>query len=167
MIFLSVGTQLGFDRLVRAVDEWRVGVNDVGVVAQIGPGDYVPEHMWSTSTLDPGRYEMLVQAASVLVTHAGIGSLLTACRAQKPIVMLPRRFDLGEHRNNHQVEGASRIFAARGAHIARSVSELKGLLDNWRELTPPDNSQELGHGLLHRLSSFLGSPSPLPRRTIR
>ena len=46
MIFLTVGTQFGFDRLVKAVDEAieRRFIQEK-VYAQIGPGRYLPKQM--------------------------------------------------------------------------------------------------------------------------
>ena len=46
MIFLAVGTQFGFDRLVKVVDEaiGRQLIQDT-VFAQIGPGSYLPKRM--------------------------------------------------------------------------------------------------------------------------
>lgn len=155
MIFASVGTQLGFDRLIRTLDNWRAVRPEVDVVAQIGPGSYVPINMWSTRYLLSAQYDSMVEAASLLVSHAGVGSLLTACQWNKPIIMLPRRAELGEHRNNHQLEGAVRVFRQRGAHVAMDVDELVELLDRRGELAPPKPLVTGVLGLKAKLTRFL------------
>lgn len=155
MIFVSVGTQLGFDRLVRAVDEWRASQHGVRVVAQIGAGSYEPLNMWSTPAMDTTSYERLVESSDLLVTHAGVGSLLAARRWRKPVIMLPRRAELGEHRNNHQVEGAAELFRARGAYIAEDIEQLKDLLDRRLELRAPSALESESAGLGVRLGELL------------
>lgn len=54
----------------------------------------------------------LVAAArttDVVVTHAGVGSILMALRAGRCPVVIPRRSDLGEHVDDHQGELAERL----------------------------------------------------------
>lgn len=107
MIFVTVGTQLPFDRLIRAVDKW-CAQSDLGgeSFAQIGraeAGTYRPEHISWAETIRPAEFQERVQAARVIVSHAGMGSIITAMRFGKPIVIVPRRAALGEHRNDHQL----------------------------------------------------------------
>ena len=45
MIFVTVGTQLPFDRLIRAVDNWAKAAGRRDVFAQIGPASYRPLHI--------------------------------------------------------------------------------------------------------------------------
>jgi UDP-N-acetylglucosamine transferase subunit ALG13 len=53
-----------------------------------------------------GFAEMLerVEAADVVVTHAGVGSILLARRAGHTPVVVPRQHRHGEHVDDHQVE---------------------------------------------------------------
>ena len=44
MIFVAVGTQLAFDRLIKYMDEWAA-VNSEKVIAQIAEGTYLPKHI--------------------------------------------------------------------------------------------------------------------------
>ena len=41
MIFVTVGSQLPFDRLVRAVDDWAAGNGGAAAFAQIGASSYL------------------------------------------------------------------------------------------------------------------------------
>lgn len=52
------------------------------------------------------RPELLerMEAADVVVTHAGVGSILTARRCGHTPLVVPRRHSLGEHVDDHQVE---------------------------------------------------------------
>ena len=55
MIFVAVGTQLPFDRLIRSVDQWA-GRSRHEVFAQIGPADYVPRNMPYARFISPDAY---------------------------------------------------------------------------------------------------------------
>jgi len=118
-----------FDRLVRAVDAWAGSRGRSDVFAQIGPSEYRPEHIEHVQFLEPEEFRGRVEGASVLVAHAGMGSILTALEAGKPILVMPRRGDLHETRNDHQVATAER-FGQRGAvAVAMDENELAGRLD--------------------------------------
>ena len=108
VIFVTVGGELPFDRLIRAMDAFAAAQPRGEVLAQIGAGGFEPAHMRWVRSLDratttPRRWP----AAELLVAHAGIGSVVTAGEHGKPIVLLPRQARLGEHRNDHQLDTAA------------------------------------------------------------
>ncbi|MEO1220884.1 MAG: glycosyltransferase, partial [Pseudomonadota bacterium] len=102
MILVTVGMQLGFDRLIKAMDDLAPNLG-IEVIAQIGRGEYQPQNMESRISIAPAEFAKLVERCRLIVAHAGIGTVLTAQRFQKPILLMPRRYDHGEHRNDHQV----------------------------------------------------------------
>ena len=115
MIFVTVGTQGQFDRLIRTVDRWAGLRGRTDVFAQTGPSAYRPIHIRSKPFIDPIEFRQHVELASLVIAHAGMGSIITALELGKRIIVMPRRADLGEHRNDHQVATAKR-FAAQGAN---------------------------------------------------
>ncbi len=138
MIFVTVGAQMPFDRLVRAVDEWagRHGRRDV--FAQIGTTTYIPQHIEFVRSLDAAAYALKLNEADVVVAHAGMGTILSALERGKPLLLMPRRGDLNETRNDHQIATADR-FGARGmVHIARDEVELASRLEELDQLPEPD-----------------------------
>lgn len=134
MIFLTVGAQMPFDRLVRAVDEWvgRTGRDDV--FAQIGETDLVPAHMAWSRLLTPSEFRQRMEAADLVVSHAGMGTILTALVHAKPILVLPRRGDLRETRNDHQVATARRLGGRGHVAVALDEAELAERLEDAHEL---------------------------------
>src|SRR5688500_9921748 len=98
VIFVTVGAQMPFDRLVRAVDAWAEGRTDV--VAQIGESAYVPKTLRWTRFLEPEAFRRHYAEAKVVVAHAGTGSIITALQIGKPIIVMPRRAALRETRND-------------------------------------------------------------------
>lgn len=132
MIFVTVGAQMPFDRLVRTVDEWALQRGRDDVFAQIGPSEWRPRHVRWTQFLDPGEFRARVEAATLVVAHAGMGSILTALELGKPILVMPRRGSLKETRNDHQVATAQRFLAQGRVAVAMDETEL------WQKLEAAD-----------------------------
>lgn len=123
MIFVTVGTQLPFDRMIRMVDEWVVR-SDVDVFAQIGPGCYKPKNFPFVEYLDSSSFEKYVNRANCIIAHAGMGSIITSLKYAKPIILVPRMASLGEHRNGHQ-EATARKFNGRPLiRVANDLDEV-------------------------------------------
>jgi UDP-N-acetylglucosamine transferase subunit ALG13 len=141
MIFVTVGTQGQFDRLIRTVDEWAGmrGRNDV--FAQTGPSDYRSEYIRTERFIDPAEFRKRVESASLVIAHAGMGSIISALELGKQIIVMPRRASLGEHRNDHQVATAKR-FAEQG-RITVALNE-KELVDRLDQLEVFDEAKRLG-----------------------
>ncbi len=113
VIFVSVGSQAPFDRLIRAVDEWARERGRTDVFAQIAEGAYSPKHVEFTRFVDPAEFKRLTREARLIVAHAGMGSIISALELGKPIVVMPRQGSLRETRNDHQVP-AARHFGEQG-----------------------------------------------------
>jgi UDP-N-acetylglucosamine transferase subunit ALG13 len=127
LILLTVGTQLPFGRLVRAVDAWCEESGRSDVIAQIGttePVEYRPKHFEWRAFIPPGALDDLMEKAELIIAHAGMGSIISALQHAKPIVIMPRRADLGEHRSDHQQATAARFEGRTGIYVAQSESDL-------------------------------------------
>lgn len=135
MIFVTVGAQMPFDRLVLTVDTWAASHGRDDVFAQIGVGSTPPGHIAFQEMLTPEEFRAKVSAARVIVAHAGMGSILTAMQYGKPLLVLPRRADLRETRNDHQVATARQFGASHGIGVAMDEAELRARLDELDTLT--------------------------------
>lgn len=135
LILLSVGTQLPFDRLVRTVDDWAVATGRSDVVAQIGPSTYVPRSLKAFPFLAPQAFQELQLNATIMISHAGMGSILTALEYGKPIIIMARDHRRGEHRNGHQLATAERFKAVPGIYVASDERSLVEHLTRLAELT--------------------------------
>lgn len=123
MILVTVGMQLGFDRLIRAVDELAPTL-DMPVVAQTGKGTYQAKNIKTMEGIPPHEFDALIAQTSLIVAHAGIGTVLTAQRFRKPILLFPRRAALGEHRNDHQLATVAQLKGRPGVIVIEDESEL-------------------------------------------
>lgn len=122
MIFVTVGTQMHFDRLISAVDEWAGTDTSRTVVAQAGPSTYRPKFIKSVPFMSAQDFRDHMHQARVIVSHAGMGSIITALEFGKRIIVMPRRADQGEHRNDHQVATA-KYFGSQGHVLVASDKE--------------------------------------------
>ena len=129
MIFLTVGSQLPFDRLTRSVDEWAAKNPDVEVFGQIGITDYTPQHMAFSTTLNPLEYQEKLEAADIIVSHVGMGTVISALDTGKPLLTMPRREEFGEVRNNHQISTIKLVKQYKLIEVANDESEVAGVLD--------------------------------------
>lgn len=130
-IFLTIGTQEPFDRLVRAIDDWAGAHPEVRIFGQLGglaAGSHRPAHFLWAEYIDADRYQRLVDGCRLIVAHAGMGSIISALTYGKPLLIMPRRASLGEHRNEHQWATAEKFAQRPGVHIAWEDSEVAPLL---------------------------------------
>jgi len=110
MIFLTVGTQFPFDRLVRAVDDIiEEGLISEALFAQIGESSYKPRNFESVACLEKGIYDDYVKQASSIIGHAGMGTINMALYNHKPLLVMPRLKRYNEVVNDHQLAVARRI----------------------------------------------------------
>lgn len=128
MILITVGTDRPFDRLVRIIDAWAAETGRNDVFAQIGIGAWEPEYIPFTCLLSPAEFSEYFNRASVIVSHAGMGTILSALYCGKPILVMPKKASLGEHRNEHQTATARRMMDICGVNVAFNEIELRSML---------------------------------------
>ncbi len=115
MIFVTVGsTQIPFARLIRALD-WLP--EDEQLLVQHGPVPAPPGATEARPFMEFPEVVERMQAADVVICHAGAGSILCALRAGHTPVVVPRLERYGETVDDHQLELA-RALAADGRVIA-------------------------------------------------
>lgn len=111
MIFVSVGTwHLGFDRLIEALDHLADSrVIDEETIVQVGNSQYMPRNFKAIKFCTPVEFEKLVADSRVLITHAGVGAMMTGILNDRPVVVLPRKANLQEADDDHQFNTAEQF----------------------------------------------------------
>jgi beta-1,4-N-acetylglucosaminyltransferase len=121
VIFATVGsTQIPFERFVRALGS----LPGERLLVQHGPVDPPPGAARTNAFMQFPEMIESMEAADVVVCHAGAGSILCALRAGHTPVVVPRLKRYQETVDDHQVE-FSRALAAEGKVIA--VEDLDAL----------------------------------------
>jgi len=156
LIFVTVGSQGPFDRLISAVDEWAARRGRSDVFAQIGRARYVPKHIRFTDAVDPLEFKQLIDEAQLVVAHAGVGSIISALESGKPIVVMPRRAQFREQRNDHQLATAKYFESAGQVMVAYEETSLAGTIDHGLTLeNSPRIRMEASPQLIVAIRSFL------------
>ncbi len=137
MIFITVGTQIPFRRLVSEMAKWATKNPGIKVIAQVGVGGGSFDSMECHELIDKSLFDSLLSESEIIVAHAGMGSILSALTAGKPVIVLPRRFEHGEHRNDHQIATARVMEGKPGIKVIWDELELSEAL-NARESIKAD-----------------------------
>ncbi|WP_147677621.1 glycosyltransferase [Algibacter pacificus] len=128
MIFVTIGTQEPFDRLIKLVDELAKDYNHE-IIAQVFNSNYKSENLTIIDFVNPKEYENLFKKADLIISHAGMGSIISALSISKPIIVMPRKASLGEHRNEHQLATAKKMGAIEGVYVVNGKEDLKANMD--------------------------------------
>lgn len=131
-----------FDRLVRRMDEWTASAGEGDVLAQIGTGTFVPVHMRHVRALSQAEFSAIVAGAEVIVAHAGMGTVITAGRFGRPLVLLPRRKEWGEHTTDHQIATANWLRGKPGVFIADTDADLPPAIAEARRVAADGGGME-------------------------
>lgn len=124
MIFVTVGTQLTFDRLITSVDKWAGENLNQKVVVQAGNGNVTSLNCELKKYLEPKEWEELFCNAEFVIAHAGMGTILKCLDANKPLIIMPRQASLGEHRNEHQNATVSKFINIPGIMVVNDELQL-------------------------------------------
>lgn len=115
MIFVTLGTQdKPFERLLASIEEQIEKGNIIEeVVVQAGYTKFSTEKMQVFDLVDREEFVRLVNECNILITHGGVGSILTGLKNNKKVIACPRLYKYGEHMNDHQMQIVS-VFAKEG-----------------------------------------------------
>ena len=134
-VFVTVGSLYPFDRLIEACD--ALAADDERTwVAQIHEGAYEPRHMRFERYMDKDAFDAAMVDADLIVGHAGMGTINGALAIGKPLLVVPRRKDLGEHVNDHQIAGAELFRAGGHVLVADNPSDVGAMLDATLSFVP-------------------------------
>lgn len=134
MIFVTVGHQMPFDRLVATVDAWAGSRRRTDVFAQIGRTSLQPRHIRCVDRVTPSEFREKVRECRCIVSHAGMGTILTAMRFSRPAVVMPRLAANRETRNDHQLATARHLGCRPGIEVAMDEDGLVEALDRLESL---------------------------------
>ena len=156
MIFVTVGTQLPFPRLVREMNRIAGQICEP-VIAQTCDDLAVYQNLIVEPYMNSERYSDVIEQARVVVAHAGIGTVLAARQAQVPVILVPRRANLGEHRNDHQEGTVRQLLGRPGITGVWDTAKLAELVKS--DVPAPDTHSVSGpalEGLVTTLRSYIG-----------
>ncbi len=137
MIFLTVGTQFPFDRLVKAIDHlFEEGLMSEDIFGQVGQSTYRPRHFQTVASLEKNAFDERFRQASAIISHAGMGAITMALDHGKPLLVMPRQKKYKEVVNDHQGALADKFEALGHILVARDETQLREKVEQLRSFVP-------------------------------
>lgn len=117
MIFVTVGNDFrGFDRLLKKMDEIAPTLPGE-VLIQRGYSRYHPKNTDHFDFIPMDEAIEYIRRSQLVVSHAGIGTIILCKEYRIPILILPRRKAFAEHMNDHQLEIAQALEKRKNENI--------------------------------------------------
>ncbi len=143
------------NRLLTVIDLFLDKKPGIKCFAQTGESEYMPKNMQSTHWLSAKEFEHHIKNSDLIISHAGMGNILLANEFQKPIILMARQAEFGEHINNHQ-KGTVEGFSNRPfIYVIESECDLEAAIQwakNWQQSTIDNAPRE---NLLDTLNKYL------------
>jgi UDP-N-acetylglucosamine transferase subunit ALG13 len=161
MIFVTVGTnEARFDRLLRMIAEVPF---DEKLVVQHGHSTPIDDSR--TESIDFLPFDAMgemMRRARVVITHAGVGSIMVALANDKRPVVVPRRRSFGEAVDDHQFQLGRRFAEAKLVTLVEDATALEAALRRPKSpVTLAAGSSQLAVELRGYLSASIGlTPEP-------
>ena len=130
MILVTLGTQdKSFHRLLEEIDRLiQKKVIQDRVVVQAGDTKFESKRMEIFDLLPMDEFESYMEEADLVITHGGIGSILTALKYGKKVIAVPRLSKYKEHTNDHQLQIIQTFDSQGFIKGIKDVSELEEAL---------------------------------------
>jgi len=106
MVFVTLGTQdKTFERVLIKVEKLiEKGIITDEVVVQAGTTRYESKYMKIFDFIDSESFNKYIKSCEYIISHGGVGAIMTGVNCGKKVIAVARRVKYGEHENDHQVE---------------------------------------------------------------
>ena len=102
MIFVTLGThELPFNRLLDALEDLELSDE---VLIQHGNTPHSSTRYRCVPFLTAEQFDNAMEQSDLVITHGGVGSILSALEKGKRVIAVPRLSRYGEHNDDHQTE---------------------------------------------------------------
>lgn len=147
MILVLLGTQNNsFHRLLEEVQK-NIDNGNIKeeVVAQKGYTKFESKDMTLYNKIPTDEIKKLIDKADLVITHGGVGSIITSITKGKKVIAVPRLKKYNEHVNDHQldiIDSFNEMGYIIGIH---DVSELGDAIKKAKEFQPKKYIQNTGN----------------------
>ena len=157
MVLVLLGTQNNsFHRLLEEVEKnIKDKTINEEVIVQAGYTKYQTHKMRVIDLMSKEQLEQFQDEASLIITHGGVGSIISSIEKGKKVIAVPRKHEYGEHVNNHQIQ-IVKDFNDKGYIIGiENVEDLKDAIIKSKTFEPkkyePNNKK-----MLKIIEDFIG-----------
>ena len=106
MILVTLGTQdKSFTRLLDAIQK-QIDLGNIKdkVIVQAGCTKYNSKDMQILDLIPYDEFEKYIKECDLLITHGGVGSIITGLKNKKKVIAAARLTKYKEHTNDHQLK---------------------------------------------------------------
>ena len=138
MILVLLGTQNNnFNRLLEEIEKnIEDGTIKEKVIVQAGYTKFESNKMKIIDLMSKEQLEKFQDEANLIITHGGVGSIISSIEKRKKVIAVPRMHEYGEHVNNHQKE-IVKDFNDKGYIIGiEKVEDLKQAIEKIKDFEP-------------------------------
>ena len=138
MILVMLGTQNNsFHRLLEEIDELvKKGIINDEIIVQAGYTKYNSKNMKILGLMPKEELEKYQEKADLIITHGGVGSIISSIEKGKKVIAVPRLHEYQEHVNNHQIEIVKKYSNENLIIGCKQVSDLEKAIKKVKKFTP-------------------------------
>ena len=156
MILVLLGTQNNsFHRLLEEIDKLieKKIINDE-VIVQAGHTKYESKNMKILNFIPKEELDKIQEDADLIITHGGVGSIISSIKLGKKVIAVPRLNKYKEHVNDHQKDIVS-VFNEKGYIIGlNEVEELEEAIIKVKNFIP-NKYEHNNEKILSIISNFI------------
>jgi UDP-N-acetylglucosamine transferase subunit ALG13 len=142
-----LGTQNNsFKRLLKELDKLKENkVIKEKVIVQAGYTKYKSDNLDIFDFIDKETLEKYQSKADLIITHGGVGSIVSSIIKDKKVIAVPRLKEHNEHVNNHQLDIVESFSNNEYIIGIKDVKELEDAYKKLKDFKPkkyiPNNSK--------------------------
>lgn len=156
MILITLGTQdKQFTRLLNVVQEQidKGNIKDK-VIVQAGHTKYNSKDMEIFDLIDREKFSDLIKDCDLLITHGGVGSIITGLQNNKKVIVAPRLSKYDEHMNDHQIQITENFSKVGYILPLYENDDLEKVLENVKTFKPRKFKSNTNH-MIKIISDFI------------
>ena len=126
------------------------------VIVQAGYTKYKPrnQNMKILDFISREELDKLEEEANFIISHGGVGSIITSLEKGKKVIAVPRLHEYGEHVNNHQTEIVEKFNKSGNIIGIQSVEKLEEAIKKVQDFEPKPYIEN-NHKMLKLIEDFI------------
>jgi UDP-N-acetylglucosamine transferase subunit ALG13 len=148
LTLVILGTQdKVFPRLLKEIEKQIKKGNLQGeVIVQAGSTKFKSKYMKIFDLIPMGEFDKLIKQSDLIITHGGVGTILSALRQNKKVIVVPRLKKYEEHENDHQIQ-ITQEFARLGyilpCYDTKDMSEVLEQVNDFKPKKYKSNNKKM------------------------
>jgi len=141
-----------FTRPLKEIEQLVIsGVIKEKVIVQAGITSFPTSYMDVRSFLNKDDFDRLYDEASIIITHAGEGSIILGLKKKKKVISIARLIKYNEHIDDHQLDILN-VFSSKNYLLAwedgEKLEDVLNKLDNFIPVPYPFSEDKISEAII-------------------